>query len=365
VSNPELALIVGARPNFMKAAPLMDAIKKQGRLGARLIHTGQHFDSNMSDVFFQQLGLSEPDLYLDIHGGSVHEQIRRVIEALTLEFGSRRPQMVVVFGDVNSTLAAAITANNMKLPLAHVEAGLRSFDRSMPEEHNRIVTDLLSDLLFTPSADGDENLARAGVPAERIFRVGNIMVDSLVRFKPAAEQLKAWETYGLVQGNYGLVTLHRPSNVDDGAVLAGIVEALVEIQKQTPLLFPVHPRSRERFAEWGLLAKLQGAGVQVIEPLGYLEFLSLMTQARFVLTDSGGIQEESTVLGVACLTARENTERPITVELGSNRLVGNKAEGIVAGYRAMLSDARQVRQPELWDGKTAGRIEAILAERLS
>lgn len=361
----ELALVVGARPNFMKAAPLMEAIKAGGRLRARLIHTGQHFDANMSAVFFEQLGMAEPDLYLDIHGGSAYEQVTRVNKALSTEFQSNRPEMVIVFGDVNSTLAAAITANKLHIPLAHVEAGLRSFDRRMPEEHNRIVTDLLSDLLFTPSADGDENLQRAGVPAERIFRVGNIMVDSLVRFRPVAEALKAWTSYGLEPKTYGLVTLHRPSNVDDESVLAEIVEALIEIQQATALLFPVHPRGRERLAEWGLLAKLQAAGVRIIEPLGYLEFVSLMTQAKFVLTDSGGIQEESTVLGVPCLTARENTERPITVELGSNRLVGNSRKGIVEGFRAMLAGTRQVRQPELWDGKTSARIEAILAERLS
>lgn len=364
MSLPELALIVGARPNFMKAAPLMEAIKAGGRMQARLIHTGQHFDANMSSVFFEQLGMAQPDLYLDIHGGSANEQIARVMMALTDEFQARRPAMVVVFGDVNSTLAAAITANKLNIPLAHVEAGLRSFDRSMPEEHNRIVTDLLSDLLFTPSPDGDENLRLAGVPESRIFRVGNIMVDSLVRFRPVAEQMEAWKRFSLQPKTYGLVTLHRPSNVDERQVLTGIVDALVEIQHQAPLLFPVHPRGRERFAEWGLLAKLEATGVQIVEPLGYLEFVSLMTQARFVLTDSGGIQEESTVLGVACLTARNNTERPITVELGSNRLVGNSRQGIMEGFSAMLAEKRQIRQPELWDGHTAERIEAILASRL-
>ncbi len=349
----------------MKAAPLIEAVRAKGRLDARLIHTGQHFDANMSQVFFKQLGMPEPDVYLDIHGGSQAEQVGRVILELEKEFSKQPPDMVVVFGDVNSTLAAAVAANKLGLPLAHVEAGLRSFDRSMPEEHNRIVTDMLADLLFTPSVDADENLKSEGVPAERIFRVGNIMVDSLLRFKPAAEALQAWKKFGVEPINYGLLTLHRPSNVDEEKALAGIVVALVEIQKETPLIFPVHPRSRERLANSKLLTKLETSGVQVVEPIGYLEFLSLMTQARFMLTDSGGIQEESTVLGVPCLTARENTERPITLEMGNNRLVGNSTQGILDGYRAMLAQTVTPRQPELWDGQTAGRIEAVLAEHLS
>lgn len=349
----------------MKAAPLMAAVKAKGRLQARLIHTGQHFDANMSNVFFRQLEMAEPDLYLDIHGGSVNEQVARVIVALDREFAGNRPDMVVVFGDVNATLAASIAANKLNIPLAHVEAGLRSFDREMPEEHNRIVADVLADLLFTPSPDADANLLAAGIPAERVHRVGNIMVDSLLRFKPAAEQLAAWGVHGLTPGGYGLVTLHRPSNVDEPAALGGIVEALVEIQKSTQLVFPVHPRTRARMAEWGLLDGLQASGVKVLEPVGYLEFVSLMTQTKFILTDSGGIQEESTVLGIPCLTARENTERPITVQMGGNRLVGNSPEGILAGYRALQGQTVAPQQPDLWDGRTAERIEAILFEKLN
>ncbi len=361
----QLALVVGARPNFMKAAPLMAAVKAKGRLTARLIHTGQHFDANMSDVFFRQLQMAEPELYLDIHSGSVNEQVARVIEALDKEFSARRPDLVVVFGDVNSTLAASIAANKLNIPLAHVEAGLRSFDRRMPEEHNRIVADMLADYLFTPSPDADENLAAAGVPAARVYRVGNIMVDSLLQFKPAAEQLAAWSAHGLTPGQYGVVTLHRPSNVDEVGALGGIVEALVEIQKGTQLVFPVHPRTRARMAEWGLLDALQASGVRLLEPVGYLEFVSLMTQAQFILTDSGGIQEESTVLGIACLTARENTERPITLQMGGNRLVGNSPRGIIEGYRALQGQNVAPQQPELWDGRTAERIEAILYEKLN
>lgn len=361
----QLTLVVGARPNFMKAAPLIEAVRVKGRLKARLIHTGQHFDANMSQVFFTQLSMPEPDLYLDIHGGSQAQQVGRVILGLGKEFLKPPPDMVVVFGDVNSTLAAAVAANKLNLRLAHVEAGLRSFDRSMPEEHNRIVTDMLADILFTPSADADENLRNEGVPTERIFRVGNIMVDSLLRFKPAADALQAWKKFGVEPKKYGLVTLHRSSNVDEEKALAGIVEALVEIQKETQLIFPVHPRSLERLTSGKFLAKLEKSGVRVVEPIGYLEFLSLMTQARFMLTDSGGIQEESTVLGVPCLTARENTERPITLEMGNNQLVGSNTQGIVEGYRAMMAHVVMPRQPELWDGKTAGRIEAVLAEYLS
>lgn len=361
----QITLVVGARPNFMKAAPLMAAVQAKGRLQARLIHTGQHFDTNMSNVFFRQLQMAEPDVYLDIHGGSVNEQVARVILQLDQEFTARRPNMVVVFGDVNSTLAASIAANKLNIPLAHVEAGLRSFDRAMPEEHNRIVADVLADYLFTPSPDADQNLAAAGIPAERVYRVGNIMVDSLLRFKPAAEQLAAWETHALTPGQYGVVTLHRPSNVDEKGALSAIVEALIEIQQSVQLVFPVHPRTRARMAEWGLLEALQVSGVKLLEPVGYLEFVSLMTQAQFILTDSGGIQEESTVLGVPCLTARENTERPITLQMGGNRLVGNSAQGIIAGYRSLKGQKVAPQQPDLWDGRTAQRIEAILYEKLS
>ncbi|MBX3048303.1 MAG: UDP-N-acetylglucosamine 2-epimerase (non-hydrolyzing) [Anaerolineales bacterium] len=359
-----LTLVVGARPNFMKAAPLMESIAARQRFTARLVHTGQHFDANMSQIFFEQLGLPQPDVYLNIQGGSPAEQIGRMVLELEKEFQNHQPEMVVVFGDVNSTLAAAVVANKLNLPLAHVEAGLRSFDRSMPEEHNRIVTDMLADVLFTPSPDGDENLLREGVAAERIFRVGNIMVDSLKRFQPVAEALAAWETFGLPRGRYGLITLHRPANVDDVEILRGLVDVLVQIQKDAPLIFPVHPRTREKLRTQQLLAPLEQAGVLVAEPIGYLEFLSLMTQARFVLTDSGGIQEETTMLGVPCLTARENTERPITISQGTNRLVGNRPEGILEGYRHLQAAPTQPIHPELWDGQTALRIEEILAAKL-
>lgn len=349
----------------MKAAPLMEAIRKGGNFEARLIHTGQHFDANMSRVFFEQLELPQPDQYLDIHSGSPTEQVGRVILALETEFGHHPPDMVVVFGDVNSTVAAAVAANKLNLKLAHVEAGLRSFDRSMPEEHNRIVTDMLSDFLFTPSRDANQNLAKEGIAKERIHFVGNIMVDSLLRFKPVAEDLRAWKDYGVNAGDYGLITLHRPSNVDTPDDLDEIVDALCQIQLEIPLLFPVHPRSRKQLEESRLLRKLAEAGIRILEPLGYLEFLSLMTQARLVLTDSGGIQEETTVLGISCLTLRNNTERPITIEMGTNRLVGNKKDGILSGYREAIDTPVMARQPELWDGKAGQRIEEVLHRYLS
>ncbi len=360
-----LSLVVGARPNFMKAAPLMAALAEHERLQAQLVHTGQHFDANMSDVFFKQLGMAEPDVYLDIHGGGAASQVGRTILALEDLWTVQRPHMVVVFGDVNATLAAAVTANKLDLPLAHVEAGLRSFDRTMPEEHNRIVTDMLADLLFTPSPDADVNLENEGIPADRIHFVGNIMVDSLLRFREHAEGMAAWTHYDLPPGEYGLVTLHRPSNVDIPDTLLSIVAALVDAQKQAPLLFPVHPRTAERLAKLGLDEELTQAGVRLVEPIGYLEFLSLMTRARYILTDSGGIQEESTVLGLPCLTARDNTERPITLEEGGNRLVGSTRAGILEGVEAVLAAEVAPRQPTYWDGQTAGRIARVLSEYFS
>jgi len=359
-----LTLVVGARPNFMKAAPLVEAIQKGGHFEAHLIHTGQHFDTNMSSVFFDQLGLPQPNQYLNIHGGSPGEQVGRIILALEREFKERTPEMVVVFGDVNSTMAAAVAANKLGMKLAHVEAGLRSFDRTMPEEHNRIVTDMLSDILFTPSQDADRNLINEGIAKTRIHFVGNIMVDSLLRFKHIAESRGDWETYGVKPGEYGLVTLHRPSNVDSMNDLDAIVAALIEIRAEIPLLFPVHPRSQKQLEENGLLGRLIESGIQVLEPLGYLEFLSLMTRARLVLTDSGGIEEETTVLGVPCLTLRENTERPITIEMGTNQLVGKTKNGILKGYWEAVTNRVVGQQPELWDGNTGQRIEKVLTEVL-
>lgn len=365
-SKENLTLVVGARPNFMKAAPLLNAISALDWLPVRLIHTGQHFDENMSRVFFEQLRLPEPDAYLNVNVGEAAEQIAQVISALAVEFSQHRPAAVCVFGDVNSTLAAAIAANKMALPLAHVEAGLRSFDRRMPEEHNRIVTDMLSDLLFTPSSDADVNLLKEGVAKERIFRVGNIMADSLVAFKPVAKNLETYRRFGLQKSEYGLVTLHRPSNVDEAGSLKEILATLGEISKKLPLLFPVHPRTRKKIDDLGLDSKEESGQIHLTDPLSYLDFLNLTMNARVVLTDSGGIQEETTLVGVACLTLRDNTERPITVSQGTNRLVGNTRRGIMDGFQAAMKEGgARAELPELWDGKTGERIANILHQRLN
>ncbi|MEX2144499.1 MAG: UDP-N-acetylglucosamine 2-epimerase (non-hydrolyzing), partial [Anaerolineales bacterium] len=347
-------------------APLWKALKKGDQFDLQLIHTGQHFDRNMSEVFFDQLGLPKPDAYLDVHTDNAPSQIAQIILALNAEFSKIRPDLVVVFGDVNSTLAASIAANKLGLPLAHVEAGLRSFDRSMPEEHNRIVTDMLADFLFTPSPDADENLLNEGVAKERIFRVGNIMADSLLAFRPEVEKLETPKQFGLKNQGYGLVTLHRPSNVDDGVVLTEILAALGEISAELPLLFPMHPRTRKKIEELGFDSNKGKAQIQFTEPLGYMDFLNLTMNARVVFTDSGGIQEETTLLQVACLTLRENTERPVTISQGTNRLVGSSRQGIVEGFHSVLNEEKSaVKPPELWDGKAGERIAIVLNKNMS
>ena len=357
----KITLVVGARPNFVKAAPLLEALKAHGAFEARLVHTGQHFDAAMSKVFFEQLGMPEPDVNLDVNQGSPIVQIANAMMALEEDFMQYPPDLVVVFGDVNSTLAASVAANKLNTRLAHVEAGLRSFDRAMPEEPNRVLTDRLSDYLFTPSPDADKNLVAEGIPAESIHRVGNIMVDSLLQFAPHAKALNTLDEMGLQAEAYGLVTLHRQANVDDAAALEEILSALQEIGRQLPLLFPVHPRTRAQLEALGWTRILEQNQVRLVEPLGYLEFIDLMMHARLILSDSGGIQEESTVLGVPCLTLRENTERPITILEGTNRLAGTKAPSILAAFSEVISQPMpEARQPELWDGQTAQRIVDVL-----
>lgn len=353
--------MVGARPNFMKMAPLLAALRLRGT-PQRLVHTGQHFDERMSGVFFEDLGLPRPDAFLGVGSGSHAEQTGRTMIALEraiLEM-SPRPSLVVVPGDVNSTVAAALVASKLGIPVAHVEAGLRSRDRSMPEELNRIVTDQLSDLLLTPSPDADENLLAEGIPPERIARVGNLMIDTLALHLPRARALGVPESLGLAPRNYAVVTLHRPSNVDDPAALARMLDALARIAAELPVVFPVHPRTRARLADptlAGLAEKLR-----LVEPFGYLEFLSLTSAARLVLTDSGGLQEESTALGVPCLTLRENTERPVTVVEGTNEVVGTDPQRIVAAALRALEGGKAGRLPALWDGRAGERAaDAILA----
>lgn len=354
----KLMCIVGARPNFMKVAPVIEALRPRPWAKVSLVHTGQHYSREMSELFFEALGLPSPDVDLQVGSGSHGEQTGQIMMRLEPLLQRDRPDMVVVFGDVNSTVAAALCAAKLGIAVAHVEAGLRSFDRTMPEELNRIVTDHLSDVLFTTERSGRENLLREGVADSKICFVGNVMVDTLLKHVEHARRLDVKRTFKLESRAYALLTLHRPSNVDDPSVLEEIVGAVRDISGDLPVLFPCHLRTRER------LNAISGSGststdgrLTVIEPLGYLEFLSLMSEARLVLTDSGGIQEETTVLNVPCVTLRHNTERPVTIEQGTNVLAGTHRAGIVEAGRAMLHTPRTtVRRPDLWDGHAAERI---------
>lgn len=364
-----IACVVGARPNFMKMAPLLRALEKHPHVGVTLIHTGQHYDSNLSDVFFADLGMRAPDIDLDVGSGKHGVQTARVLERIEtiLEQGPQHDEhydRVVVVGDVNSTMAAALAAAKLGVPVAHVEAGLRSFDRSMPEEINRIVTDSISDCLFVSEPAGVTNLRREGRPQCQIHLVGNVMIDTLRRLLPVAKRLDTLARYGLRPGQYCVVTMHRPANVDSPETLAGLIDVLVRVSRQLPLVFPVHPRTKKRIEEFRLAARLERApGVIQLPPQGYLDFLALLSQAKVIVTDSGGLQEESTALGVPCLTLRPNTERPITVETGSSTLVGNDPAKLRHCLEEVLTDRyKRGRCPELWDGKAAERMARILAE---
>jgi UDP-N-acetylglucosamine 2-epimerase (non-hydrolysing) len=353
--------IVGARPNFMKVAPIHRELARRGQVRQLLIHTGQHYDVKMSDVFFADLGMPAPDIHLGIGSGTHAEQTARVMIALEKAFVEHRPDLISVVGDVNSTVAAALVAAKLLIPVAHVEAGLRSFDRTMPEEVNRLVTDALSDLLLTPSQDADENLRREGVEERRIVRVGNVMIDSLLASRERAQALPTLRELGLQPGAYALCTLHRPANVDDPQRLAGLLRALTFIGERLPVIFPVHPRTKKMLEQQGLgQAGAGSGGVRLIEPLGYLEFLCLSSQAKLVLTDSGGLQEETTALGVPCLTLRENTERPVTVTEGTNLVVGTDPERIEREAVLILEGrGKEGRVPPLWDGHAAERIAEV------
>ncbi len=354
--------VVGARPNFMKAAPVYRAMAKSGH-EQTLVHTGQHYDVLMSDVFFEALEIPAPDESLNVGSGSHAQQTAAIISRFEPVVLKHQPDIVLVYGDVNSTVAAALVCSKLGIRIGHVEAGLRSFDRTMPEELNRLVTDQLADMLFTPSSDGDENLLREGVAREKIFLVGNVMIDTLVRFLPKAEDLFPEIESKLSIDRYGLVTLHRPSNVDDGATFLPMLEVLSELSRELPLVFPVHPRTSQR---WAAELKAAGSGLRVIEPLGYLEFLALQQHASVVITDSGGIQEETTYLGTPCLTLRENTERPITITHGTNLLIGRDWDKLRKGFRAALGRSRERKAPPpLWDGRAAERIAAILTKSVA
>ena len=348
--------VMGARPNYMKIAPLMAAIAPRPGLRQVLINTGQHYDDAMSGVFIRELNLPRPDRNLEVGSASHAVQTARVMIAFEAVCLEERPDLVSVVGDVNSTVAAALVAAKLQIPVAHVEAGLRSNDRTMPEEINRLVTDQLSDLLLTPSPDADDNLRREGVPAARIHRVGNIMIDTLLAQLPAASFSRVSGRLGLTAGNYAVMTLHRPSNVDDDGTLRGILAAVGDLAARMPVVFPVHPRTRAHLA-----TVPHSDGIVTIEPLGYLDFLALTSHARIVLTDSGGLQEETTALGIPCVTIRENTERPITVTEGTNRIAGTDPVRIRQGIAAALERTGAPPRPALWDGKTAGRIADVYA----
>jgi UDP-N-acetylglucosamine 2-epimerase (non-hydrolysing) len=348
--------VVGARPNFMKAAPVMAALGQRAHVVQTLVHTGQHYDKNMSDVFFEQLAIPAPDVNLEVGSGTHAQQAAEVMSRFEPVVVEKKSDLVLVYGDVNSTMATAVVCSKLLIPVGHVEAGLRSFDRTMPEEINRIITDQLADLLFTPSEDGDRNLCREGISPNKIYRVGNVMIDSLVRLLPMAMKCKA----NGFPSRYALVTLHRPSNVDDRQALKRIVECMVGVSTELGVVFPVHPRTRQRIREFGI----ETANLHLTEPMPYIEFLALQARAAVVITDSGGIQEETTYLGVPCLTLRQNTERPITEELGTNILVGDDPGRLKSELSKILAGkAKRGTNPPLWDGLASERIADVIVPR--
>jgi UDP-N-acetylglucosamine 2-epimerase (non-hydrolysing) len=372
----KIHLIAAARPNFMKVAPLYHALAAQAWCETRIVHTGQHYDANMSDAFFRDLRLPNPHFHLEVGSGTHAEQTGGVMLAYEKVAMREHPDWIVVVGDVNSTAACAMVGAKLWIPVVHLEAGLRSRDRRMPEEINRLVTDSICDVLWTPSPDADENLAREGVAAAKIDRVGNIMIDSFEMMRGQIEADGTRASMGLQPGNYGVVTLHRPSNVDRREDLAPLVDQLVAVSRDLPLVFAVHPRTRKKLEEFGLLGLLtspntlgevggrpgEGSKIRLTDPLGYIQFMNLVTGCRVAITDSGGVQEESTYLGIPCLTLRENTERPITVNEGSNRLV--KPERLYEQVGEALSGRWPTgRKPALWDGQTASRCVAALRRR--
>jgi len=362
LSRLKVLTVAGARPNFMKVAPLYEAMRRQPGIEPSILHTGQHYDRAMSALFFDHLGLPEPDRYLGVGSADHGTQTGRIMIAFEAALAEMRPDVVVVVGDVNSTIACGLVAVKRGIRLAHVEAGLRSFDRTMPEEVNRVLTDQIADYLFTTERSAHDNLRREGIEASRIHFVGNVMIDTLLRHREKAARQPVLETLGVTPRAYALVTLHRPSNVDDRDALTGLLDALASLAADLPVVFPVHPRTRQRIAQFDLEGGLARApGVKLVEPLGYLDFLKLMDDARLVVTDSGGIQEETTALGVPCLTARENTERPATVTEGTNTIVGRDPQRLLAEARRILGgESKAGRRPELWDGRAAERIVHVL-----
>ena len=353
----KIDLIVGARPNFIKAFPVFDAIEKAGSFNLRLINTGQHYDENMADIFFRQLKMKQPDIDLMVGSGTHAEQTAKIMMKIEKVFIEDRTDLVMVFGDVNSTIAAALAASKLHIPVAHVEAGLRSFDRNMPEEINRVLTDQISDLLFITSPEAEDNLLREGKDKSQIHFVGNPMIDSLIRFQPFFDSVSIKSEYGFQDKEYILITLHRPSNVDDPAKLAQIIASLNIVAENTPCLWPMHPRSKVKME--ALPVKTHN-NLFITNPLGYLEFMGLQRDTAAVITDSGGIQEESTFFGIPCLTVRDNTERPITIKRGTNRLIGTNYLDIPLAVRETIGKKCKGRIPELWDGEASQRISEVI-----
>jgi UDP-N-acetylglucosamine 2-epimerase (non-hydrolysing) len=364
-----LLLVVGARPNFMKIAPIVRELRRHpDEFAFTLVHTGQHYDAAMSDVFFRELGLPRPDVDLGVGSGSHAQQTAAIMSAFEPVLIDAAPGMVLVVGDVNSTIACALVAAKLGVRVAHVEAGLRSFDRTMPEEVNRVLTDQISDLLFITEASARENLRREGIQDDRVHFVGNVMIDTLLSHAAEARRREVPARYDVSRGTYAVLTLHRPSNVDRDGTFGQLMHALAEIGRELPILFPVHPRTRPALARSPLAADMIEAGrLRLLDPLGYLDFLGLVADSAVVLTDSGGVQEETTVLGVPCLTLRTSTERPATITDGTNALVGTDPRRIIEAFRAARDQGRTVRVPRFWDGKAAERIVAVLrteAERV-
>lgn len=356
----KVLIIAGARPNFMKVAPILAEMKRRpAEFEPKIVHTGQHYDAGMSDAFFADLGLPEPDFHLGVGSASHTVQTAKIMLAFEPIVIDEKPDWVVVVGDVNSTIACALVCAKLGVKVAHVEAGLRSYDRTMPEEINRILTDSISDLLLTPSPDAEPNLIKEGIAREKIRFVGNVMIDSLFSSLKRAESSKIRESLNLSEGTYAVLTLHRPSNVDARETLSPLIDVLVEIAEKIPIVFPVHPRTRAKIDEFGLRERIESSNLRLIDPLGYLDFLRLYSGSKIALTDSGGLQEETTALGIPCLTIRENTERPITIEMGTNRLVGTNPENLKKAAFEILADQSpksNAKIPPLWDGKTAERI---------
>lgn len=363
----KIACVVGARPNFMKIAPILEEMKAYPNLKPLLIHTGQHYDYTMSQVFFDELDIPKPDVFLNVGSGTHAVQTAKIMIEFDKVIAEHKPDMVLVVGDVNSTLACSLVSSKLWIPIVHVEAGIRSYDRTMPEEINRVLTDVISDYLMTPTEDANKNLAKEGISQEKAILVGDVMIDTLIKYKDKAISASRgiMQELGLEKASYIIMTLHRPSNVDIKENFAGILEALWEIQKHIKIVFPIHPRTKNRISKFGFSDKVsQMKNLIILEPLGYLKFMGLMINSKFALTDSGGMQTESTVINIPCLTMRENTERPETIREGTNTLVGNDTQTIISESMKILEGkGKKGTYPKIWDGHTARRIAEIINSR--